>query len=268
MEGDSKPQKIEQWLYDDLVHYFKYASSAYTAVCPRPNGQALVAQISNSYTDIQGFIARDDERKEIIVSLRGSLSLTDVLMDTQIVLIPFISPGVDAPDGVLVHSGFLAAWNSVALEVLAVVAEELERLGRGYSLVAVGHSLGGAVAVLAAVALKQNFTGVPITRMYSYGAPRTGNSTFAQLVNSMMGGNAFRVVHANDGVPTCIPPSLGYHHHGIEYWQRYEPASAEHTVRCSREGEDPQCSASVPSGGINEDHMTYFGMLATTPFCW
>jgi hypothetical protein len=29
-------------LYHDLVHYFRYASSAYTAVCPRPNGQHLV----------------------------------------------------------------------------------------------------------------------------------------------------------------------------------------------------------------------------------
>lgn len=28
-----------------LVHYFKYASSAYSLVCPRPNGNHLVAPV-------------------------------------------------------------------------------------------------------------------------------------------------------------------------------------------------------------------------------
>ena len=32
-------------LYHDLVHYFKYASSAYILVCPRPNGNSLVMQV-------------------------------------------------------------------------------------------------------------------------------------------------------------------------------------------------------------------------------
>ena len=32
-------------LYDDLVHYFKYASSAYSFVCLRPNGNTLVLQV-------------------------------------------------------------------------------------------------------------------------------------------------------------------------------------------------------------------------------
>ncbi|KAI5891636.1 alpha/beta-hydrolase [Schizophyllum commune H4-8] len=263
------PKPIEPWLYEDLVHYFKYASSAYTALCPRPNGRVLVSEISNSYTDIQGYVARDDERRELIVALRGSLSMTDILLDASVVLVPFISPGVTAPDGVKVHSGFLAAWNSVALEVIAIVTEELERLaGCGYSLVATGHSLGGALATMAIVALRQRFTGVPVTKLYSYGAPRVGNAEFANWVNQVVGRTAFRVVHAKDGVPTMIPTSMGYAHHGVEYWQKCEPPAPENTVRCACDGEDPKCSASVPSEGINEDHMQYFGIIATTPFCW
>ncbi|KAL1699097.1 Alpha/Beta hydrolase protein [Schizophyllum commune] len=292
------PEPIEPWLYEDLVHYFKYASSAYTALCPRPNGRVLVSEISNSYTDIQGFVARDDERREIIVALRGSLSMTDILLDASVVLVPFISPGVSAPDGVKVHSGFLAAWNSVALEVIAIVTEELERLagipfpwgvetsaepshmldvgdrtqlsstGCGYSLVATGHSLGGALATMAVMTLRQRFTGVPVTKLYSYGAPRVGNAGFADWVNQVVGRTAFRVVHAKDGVPTVIPTSMGYAHHGVEYWQKCEPPAPENTVRCGCDGEDPRCSASVPSEGINEDHMQYFGIIATTPFCW
>jgi hypothetical protein len=31
--------------FDDLIHYFKYASSAYSPVCMRPNGNTLVLQV-------------------------------------------------------------------------------------------------------------------------------------------------------------------------------------------------------------------------------
>jgi len=64
-----------------------------------------------------------------------------------------------------------------------------------------------------------------------------------------------------------IPTSLGYHHHGIEYWQRADPADPQTTLQCSADGEDPQCSASIPSGGVNPAHITYFGITVPTPFC-
>lgn len=32
-------------LYHDLIHYFKYASSAYSPVCPRPNGKKLIMPV-------------------------------------------------------------------------------------------------------------------------------------------------------------------------------------------------------------------------------
>ncbi|CAK5270345.1 unnamed protein product [Mycena citricolor] len=65
------PCPVSEAIFNDLVHYFKYACSAYIPVCPRPNGQNLVLEFGNFITDIQGFIARDDERKEFVVALRG-----------------------------------------------------------------------------------------------------------------------------------------------------------------------------------------------------
>ena len=68
-----------------------------------------------------------------------------------------------------------------------------------------------------------------------------------------------------------IPTRLGYHHHGqslsflwiyqcfkkttgIEYWQYTHPPSGETTAKCNAEGEDPTCSASIPSQGMNLAH--------------
>ncbi|KAJ8077505.1 hypothetical protein PM082_001936 [Marasmius tenuissimus] len=139
---------------------------------------------------------------------------------------------------------------------------------RGYEIVTVGHSLGGALSTLAAVTLRQTYNHKVSVRNYSYGAPRVGNKQFADFVNGLLGTNAYRVVHGHDGVPTMIPTSFGYHHHGVEYWQTSDDPTHETTLQCSvTNGEDPKCSASVPSEGINGDHTKYFGIIATTPFC-
>ncbi|KAJ7651227.1 Alpha/Beta hydrolase protein [Roridomyces roridus] len=216
-----------------------------------------------------GFIARDDNRKELVVALRGSASVTDALLDVNILLVPFLTPGVKLPPKARVHAGFLAAWDTVAFQITTTLAAQ-RRLHPGHRLVVVGHSMGGALATLAAVSLLQLFPASPMldqTRIYSFGAPRTGNAVFAEHVNSEFGKRAFRVVHADDGVPTMIPTSLGYHHHGIEYWQHEDPPAPSTTVRCDASGEDPCCSASIPSGGVTPAHATYFGIMVPTPFC-
>ncbi|KAF8578195.1 alpha/beta-hydrolase [Ramaria rubella] len=230
----------------------------------------------------QGFIARDDSRREIVVAMRGSFSFMDIFTDIGVIPIPFTSPGVTAPSGAMVHAGFLTGWNSVAKIVLRSVGFQLQA-HPGYSLVSTGHSLGGALASLAAMSFKANFPYTNVT-VYTYGQPRTGNTVYAEWVNNELGGNVFRSVHTYDGVPTIIPtgmfPSLrdqagtvkraqnGYRHHGIEYWQNTEPASENATLRCADDGEDPDCSASIWSTGVNVAHFAYFGIPAIQPFCF
>ncbi|KAF8907797.1 alpha/beta-hydrolase [Mucidula mucida] len=262
---EPEPKPISSELLQDLIHYFKYASSAYAPLCPRPNGKTLVAEFSNGVSDVRGYVARDADRKELVVALRGSASVADILLDSALVQVPLLTAGVEAPKGVLVHSGFLVAWNTVALQIITVLNEQLI-FYPDFELIAIGHSLGGSIATLAAISLRMNFPDNK-TRCYTYGAPRTGNKAFAEFFNDEFGSNSFRVVHGSDGVCTMIPRSIGYHHHGIEYWQKEDPASEDTTVRCSADGEDPRCSASVPSEGVNYAHMKYFGILATTPFC-
>ncbi|KAI0318750.1 alpha/beta-hydrolase [Amylostereum chailletii] len=256
---------IMQSVYDDLIFYFQYASSAYDIVCARPNGNTMIASIFNAVTDTQGFIVRDDTRREIVVALRGSTSPVDFLVDSQIALVPIDIPGVNAPSGTKVHFGFQTAWNSVASEVISTVKNELDA-HPGYGIVTTGHSLGGALSSLAGITMQQNFPSMSV-RMYTYGQPRVGNTLYALFVDFSLSFNIFRVVHTDDGVPTIIPPVLGYRHHVFEYFQNPDPPSAATTRICDATGEDPTCSDSIPSGGINLAHPVYFGIVATTPFC-
>ncbi|KAJ3506918.1 hypothetical protein NMY22_g17096 [Coprinellus aureogranulatus] len=218
--------------------------------------------------------------------LRGSASLADAILDTQILLVPLIAPGVKAACrlatihphlDIMLRLGLkqefgtttdyrgLPSWDSVALQVLTVVEVE-KKLYPDYAIVTTGHSLGGSIALLAALTLKGAFPSTEV-RTYSYGSPRVGNEAFAEFVNNLFGLSAHRVVHGNDGVPTMIPSRLGYHHHGVEYWQHSKPPSNSTTVQCDMSGEDPRCSVSVPSRGITLAHTNYFGILVSTPFC-
>ncbi|KAF9461464.1 alpha/beta-hydrolase, partial [Collybia nuda] len=229
--------------YNDLEFYYKYASSAYAETCNKPNGNILVSAINESSSDTQGFIARDDGRKEIVLSFRGSTSAWDWLTNFQIVETPFIVANISGPAGVMVHTGFLTAQ----APLLRITIEDVQSQLVGhpkYSVVTTGHSLGGALSTLAGITLKQILPDVKV-RIYTYGQPRVGNAGLAKWVDTSFGhANLFRSVHTTDTVPH-LPPTLflpNYTHHGIEYWSFKDPSSAANTKKCALTGEDPKCS--------------------------
>ncbi|KAJ6522275.1 Alpha/Beta hydrolase protein [Mycena capillaripes] len=232
-------RSISSSLYDDLVRYTKYSSASYQLLCPSPLGNTLVKSFSAG--DTQGFIARDDDRNEIVVSFRGSFSLADAATDVDLFLVPFVSPGITKSFNV--HSGFLAAYNDVANIVLTTVEAQVAKF----------PNLGGALAALGAVSLRTALPSAPM-KLYTFGQPRTGDAQFAKFVETSIGiNNIFQ-----DGVPTLVPRVLGYQH-------QCDPipilTSAPTTVtKCAGE-EDRSCSDSILSTGINAAHIFYFGQI-------
>lgn len=84
-----------------------------------------------------------------------------------------------------------------------------------FKVVATGHSLGGALASLAAGYLRAQ--GITID-LYTYGAPKVGLQGFADYITSTSKGQNFRVTHKNDPVPKLPPALLGYRHPSPEYY--------------------------------------------------
>ncbi|KAG2016286.1 lipase [Coprinopsis cinerea AmutBmut pab1-1] len=255
-ELEARQSGIDSTTYGNLERFAKHSSAAYQLLgCPRPVGTTLVKYIDRSGT--QGYISRDDSRKEIIVSFRGSMSVTDALVDLAIIMVPLKSTGITNVGDAHVHTGFQFAYNVVADDVISTVRNQYNSRS-GYTIVVTGHSLGGAVASMAAISLKAALPNAPL-KLYTYGQPRVGNAAFASLVESRVGvNNIFRTVHTYDGVPTVLFKALGYRHFATEYWNFQDPPNAANTRKCNG-GDDPKCSDSIPSTFINPAHVYYFG---------
>lgn len=126
------------------------------------------------------YVAFDHHKKELIIAIRGTLSLEDCLTDAmaQHVSVDAIATQIGC-DGVgeFAHEGFLQAAHSIYLEIERLnllktlsasnSTQEVQQT-TGYRVVLVGHSLGAATASLLAVMLKPDF---PNLQCFCYSPP-------------------------------------------------------------------------------------------------
>ncbi len=79
----------------------------------------------------------------------------------------------------------------------------------------VGHSLGGAIAAIAAAEIRNGGTNADL---YTYGQPRFAGSTLSNYITTQNKGGNFRVTHYDDPVPRLPPLALGFVHISPEYY--------------------------------------------------
>jgi triacylglycerol lipase len=137
--------------------------------------------------DTEGFLFVDED--QVILSFRGSVSVGDWINNTSISLRLWPGEG-------FVHTGFASALDAVWPEVAAL----LERYAAGRTLWFTGHSLGGALAMLAAVKYRTEAQG-SVDGVYTFGMPKVGNQKFTAAVDSLLKGRAFAILNEGDFVP-------------------------------------------------------------------
>lgn len=139
----------------------------------------------------------------------------------------------DSPVGGKASSYFLDIFNKVWKNGLYEELLALKQQYPSYQLWVTGHSLGGALAALAAgSAAKEGIYPSANIRLYTYGQPRTGDVAFAKAIEQLVSSvprkssrlcrlfqvpESYRVTHKQDIVPH-VPPQgfFGYRHHKTE----------------------------------------------------
>ena len=143
--------------------------------------------------DTQCFIAYS--RNNVLISFRGTESLGDWLGNLNVFS--------TTKDYGVVHKGFYNGFAAVKL----LLEEELKRLSPKTILIT-GHSLGGALATIAAAEWNKFY---PITGVYTYGQPAVGKGTFSTFFSTHYSDKFFRFVN-DDDIVTRVPPT--YQHIG------------------------------------------------------
>jgi hypothetical protein len=178
---------IDPKLLQQLAHYSVYATAAYgwtmevafrgrlhmgnlRALLQKTGIQAddVVAAFWESKTHRPAyFIVRDKTHKKLVLAIRGTLSARDVLTDLCATAETF-ETGCKRKHRA--HHGMLEAARGVAKETEDVVNAEL-KANPDYSLVLVGHSMGGGVAAVLGTLWETEY---PNLVVYSYGSPCVG----------------------------------------------------------------------------------------------
>lgn len=220
-------------LVRDLVHYAVYAHAAYgwtmnlamrRQLHMGGNVRALLRMTGVDRDDIiraqweskthrpAYFVVRDRMHKSIVLCIRGTWSAHDLLtnlcctpqdFESALAVAKKLSSSLyySAEDLYIRatnrrrcgHHGMLEAARSVQKDSEAAISKALKE-NSNYSLILVGHSLGGGVAALLGTLFERNY---PDLRVYIYGAPCVA-PTYAKLhrniVSVVMEGDPFRCI--------------------------------------------------------------------------
>jgi len=150
----------------------------------------------------QAFLAKRTTDNIAVLSFRGTEvnSFRDILADLNFRF-------YRDDKGSKIDSGFRSAFSFIEQEVI----QETRNL-QDYALYITGHSLGGALALMAAYSLSSNLTDKKdiLAACYTFGSPRVGDSEFGDKIKMPI----YRIVNADDIVPR-VPFPLAVE---IFYW--------------------------------------------------
>lgn len=160
--------------------------------------------------DTQGYIAADKEK--IILAFRGSEGpgtgksfVKDWSSDAVIQQADFQKYFSSAPAIGSIHAGFGKALRDNWTKVAARLAKTRSKYPEA-SLWITGHSLGGALAVLASACCYYDTQHQsPVAGCYTFGQPRVGDLVFRSFYESALGSRTYFVVNNGD-IVTRIPP--------------------------------------------------------------
>jgi triacylglycerol lipase len=177
----------------------------------------------NKWDDVDGFvpfgfIAQSSAAPySIVVSLRGTEDMWDWI--SNIAFLRKACPLSGAPAGAETEDGFTCLYQTLcvaptapAVPLKTTIQSLIASLGAAdvTQVCVCGHSLGGALATLAAVDLVGSNI-VSALCIYTFASPAVGEKTFAGWYDGLVP-DSYRIFNGTDIVPTLPPSLIGYTH--------------------------------------------------------
>ncbi|KDO34372.1 hypothetical protein SPRG_01508 [Saprolegnia parasitica CBS 223.65] len=155
------------------------------------DGLSVVAELFDGATDTHALVFTDAKR--LLIAFRGTFSRQNAKTDLDY---NFCSPTLflDRFPALRLHHGFYTAYMSIRPQLLSLLGDHMSE---SLQIYVTGHSLGGALATLAAFDLATSYLVPNDIVVYSYGSPRVGNHAFAHAYNTFVP-RTFRIVNDAD----------------------------------------------------------------------
>ncbi|KAI8897182.1 Alpha/Beta hydrolase protein [Globomyces pollinis-pini] len=229
------------------------------------SGTILTRSINNKETEGAGFVGYNTNLNLIIVSVRGSANAKNWANNIQLWTSTVddwgkVTPALleennrDFPSDAKVHAGFEKTYLSIRTDLQRAV-QSLSVKYPTYKIVFTGHSLGGALATMAAADFVENFGGSFADRisLYTYGQPRVGNREWANYIQSTpFASRMYRIQRRGDLVVQIPYQWMGFYHSGSQYTLLED----NKTIRV--------CKVSGPAGESNDCLNDDGGILGTS----
>jgi hypothetical protein len=172
------------------------------AIEAQPEARAMAAAVT--FPDLFGFVVREKQTGAILVSIRGTLVAEEWLRNFTVIPADYSF----LPDFGTVHLGFQLVYAGVRNSI----QQGLAGVPQNARVTIVGHSLGGAMATLAAPDVKRNFNRSQVD-LCTFGGPRVGKPGFRRSFAPEIG-RCFRVTNQFDIVPHVPTVATGWMHVG------------------------------------------------------
>jgi hypothetical protein len=217
-------------------------------------------------TTAAAFVGYHPRKKLIVAAFRGTASVQSAIYDLkfwqseadwQSKWPAFVrQSNARLPSGLKVHAGFEASYVPIRSTIQSSVVK-LAKQFPDYQIVFTGHSLGGAMAQMAAVDYHDVNGNADRISLYTYGAPRVGNDDWARFVDNLPFSNRmYRITRDGDPVPHLPLIAMGYLHSKQNFLLRDSGETSQ--CRNARDsGESPQCLNDLWEMNILK-HLVYY----------
>ena len=191
----SNAEAEQQFTSKDFQHWLNVAYIAEATYQSRDDLEQALSKLGyrlNLLKQIPGYsvsfaLATNEAAKHHLIAVRGTSNFENIIVDAAFVLVP------DKLSGINIHQGFLLSARDIYEQIHASINPE-------YTINTVGHSLGGAAALILAMMLDTQ--GFSVGEVITFGQPKVTNISGSRKFKHL---DIKRIVTAKDIVP-LVPP--------------------------------------------------------------